>query len=138
VSRPDVVTAQVRIAAPPSVVFPYFTDPELMTQWIGQWAELEPQAGGLFALDVEKTAVRGRYLEVDPYTRIVFTWGVPGSDIIPPGSTTVEVVLTEAGPDTIVQLLHRDLPPDQRAPHGAGWNSYLGRLVDVIAPSGAS
>jgi uncharacterized protein YndB with AHSA1/START domain len=102
-----------------------------MVRWIGQWADLRPEAGGLFALDVEKTPVRGRFIAVEPPTRVVFTWGIPGSDVLPAGSTTVEVRLTADGSDTIVELFHRDLPTDQRASHKAGWTSFLGRLGGI-------
>ncbi len=40
------VTATTRIAAPPEVVFPYFTDPALIVTWMGDRADLDPQPGG--------------------------------------------------------------------------------------------
>ena len=47
---------EVRIDAPPEVVFPYFTDPARYVQWMGTRADLEPLAdvvldsvGGLLA-----------------------------------------------------------------------------------------
>lgn len=126
-----IVTATVRIAAPPDEVFDYFVDPALMTEWIGHWADLRPEPGGLFALDVETSRVRGRFLVVEPPRRVVFTWGVPGDESLPEGSTTVEVRLTADGSDTMVELVHRDLPADQRSPHRAGWTRYLGRLTGV-------
>ena len=87
------ISASVRIAAPPEVVFPYFTDPELIVTWIGERAELDARAGGTFAVDFGSTAARGTYVAVEPPHRVVFTWGVPGDDTLPPGSSTVEVVL---------------------------------------------
>jgi uncharacterized protein YndB with AHSA1/START domain len=84
-----------------------------MIKGVGHWADLQPEAGGLFALDVEKTIVRGRCVPVEPPTRIVVTRGVPGSDLIAPGSTMVEIVLTADGPDTIVELLTTNLPLDE-------------------------
>lgn len=130
---PDVLTATVRISAPPAVVFPYFVDPALMIQWIGEFADLQPEPGGTFALDFSKTPVRGEYVEVDPPRRVVFTWGVAGKDSLPPGSTTVEVVLTADGPDTIVELFHHDLPAEEIDGHREGWTTMLGRLVGLFA-----
>jgi uncharacterized protein YndB with AHSA1/START domain len=78
VTAPEVLTATVRIAAPPAAIFPYFTDPALMIQWIGEWADLHPEPGGTFALDFASTPVRGHYVEIDPPRRVVFTWGVAG------------------------------------------------------------
>jgi uncharacterized protein YndB with AHSA1/START domain len=90
VTVPEVLTATVRIGAPPADVFPYFVDPVLIVQWLGEWADLRPEPGGMFALDFSTTPVRGEYVEVDPPRRVVFTWGVAGQDSLPPGSTTAE------------------------------------------------
>ncbi len=129
-TAPDVLTATVRIGAPPEAVFPYFVDPALMIRWIGEWADLRPEPGGVFALDIGETPVRGAYVEVEPPRRVVFTWGVPGRDSLRPGSTTVEVVLTADGSDTIVELFHHDLPAEERDSHREGWTEKLGRLVE--------
>jgi uncharacterized protein YndB with AHSA1/START domain len=133
VTAPEVLTATVRIGAPPAVVFPYFVDPALLIQWIGEWADLHPEPGGTFALDFTATPVRGHYVEVDPPRRVVFTWGVAGKDSMPPGSTTVEVVLSADGPDTVVELFHHDLPAEERDSHLQGWTAMLGQLVRLFA-----
>ena len=128
---PKVLTATVRIGAPPADVFPYFVDPALMIKWIGESADLHPEPGGLFALDFSNTPVRGEYVEIEPPTRVVFTWGVAGRDSLPPGSTTVEVTFTADGPDTVVQLLHHDLPAEEFDSHLEGWTTMLDRLVQL-------
>jgi uncharacterized protein YndB with AHSA1/START domain len=137
VNRPETLTATTRIAAAPAEVFPYLIDPSLIVQWIGNWAELKPEPGGVFALDVHGTAVRGTYLSVEPPERVVFTWGARGSDVLPPGSTTVEILLMADGDETIVELRHYDLPVEQRSPHEAGWASYLEILRRTAASLGA-
>jgi uncharacterized protein YndB with AHSA1/START domain len=129
VTSDDVLTASVRIAAPPAAVFPYLVDSSLIVQWIGEWADLAPEPGGTFALDINKTPVRGEFVEVDPPRRVVFTWGVPGRDLLPPGSTTVEIVLTPDGGQTLVELFHRDLPAEERPGHLEGWLRMLDRLA---------
>ena len=125
----EVLTATVRIAASPADVFPYFIDPALLVQWIGEWADLHPEPGGRFALDIGKTPVRGEYVEIEPPRRVVFTWGVAGKDSLPPGSTTVEIVLTADGSDTVVELFHHDLPAGELDSHLKGWTAMLDRLV---------
>ena len=125
------ISASVRIAAPPDVVFPYFTDPELMVAWIGDRVDLEPRPGGMFALDFSGVAARGHYVEVEPPHRVVFTWGIPDDAAMPPGSSTVEVELVAEGDDTIVNLIHRDLPPDREPSHLEGWERCLAELVAV-------
>jgi uncharacterized protein YndB with AHSA1/START domain len=90
---------------------------------------LRPEPGGTFALNFANTAVRGEYVEIDAPRRVVFTWGVAGKDSLPPGSTTVEVVLTPDGTDTVVELFHHDLPVEERDGHLKGWTAMLGQLV---------
>jgi len=124
-----VISSSVRIAAPPEVVFPYFTDPQLMVTWIGDRVELDARPGGTFALDFGGAAARGSYVRVEPPHRVVFTWGIPEDGAMPPGSSTVEVELVADGDDTIVNLTHRDLPPDREPSHREGWESCLAVLV---------
>ena len=83
---PPAVTATTRIAAPPYVVFPYFTDPALIITWMGERADLDPQPGGVFAVDVGTSPARGTYIAVEPPTRVVFTWGLPGNETMPPAA----------------------------------------------------
>jgi uncharacterized protein YndB with AHSA1/START domain len=109
-------------------VFPYFTDPALIVTWIGDRAELNPQPGGVFALDIGESLARGAYVSVDPPLRVVFTWGIPGSHELPPGGSTVEVLLTPDGDGTTVVLTHRGLPATQIGTHREGWEHQLGHL----------
>jgi uncharacterized protein YndB with AHSA1/START domain len=129
----DAFTTSVRIGAQPDVVFPYLTDPVLMVRWMGEWADLQAKPGGRFAVDIQGTPVRGEFVEVDPPHRLVFTWGAPGNAAVPPGSTTVEITLRPDGEATLVELVHRDLPPQEVAGHGIGWNHYLPRLAIAAA-----
>ena len=72
----------------------------------------------------------GRFLQVDPPRRIVFTWGweIERSPL-PPGSSVVEVELIPQADGTLVRLTHRDLPPGEVPAHQAGWSHYLDRLA---------
>jgi uncharacterized protein YndB with AHSA1/START domain len=126
--RDDDIVATEHIKASPEVVFPYFTDPALIVTWIGDRAELDPQPGGVFSLDMGDALARGAYITVDPPYRVMFSWGIPGNDALPPGGSTVEVVLTPDGNDTMVVLTHRDLPSTHIDGHRAGWEHQLGRL----------
>ena len=131
------VTASVRIAAPPEVVFPYFTDPALAVKWIADTAYLDACPGGTLAIDVRGNPARGEYVVVDPPQRVVFTWGIEDRADFPPGSSTVEVVLRADGDETVVTLTHRDLPSeDHRRSHREGWGEFLGLLAEEAgAPS---
>ncbi len=70
----------------------------------------------------------GAYITVEPPDRVVFSWGIAGSDELPSGGSTVEVVLTADGDDTMVVLTHRSLPSTHIGSHRAGWEHRLGRL----------
>jgi len=124
---------EVRIDAPPADVFPYLTDAELMVRWMGDWADLDPVANGRFVVDVNGVPIRGRYLEIDPPHRVVFSWGAAGSEHIPPESTTVEITLRPVDDATVLELVHRRLPPDQLGQHGIGWGHFLDRLIIAAA-----
>ena len=125
------VTREISVAAPPETVFPYFTDPERMTRWMGTEAELDARPGGVFNVNVHGSHVAlGEYVEVDPPSRVVFTWGWEDTDTaVPPGTSTVEITLTPDGEGTKVVLVHRDLPEDQAGRHGHGWDHYMARLA---------
>ena len=129
----DVYRTSIRIEARPAEVFPYLTDAGLIVRWMGDWAELEPTPGGRFVLDINGVPIRGEYVVVEPPTRIVLTWGAAGSDVLPPGSSTVEILLHPDGEGTLVKLEHRHLPPEEVPKHGIGWDHFLARLTVASA-----
>ena len=116
-----------------ATVFSFLVDPQKFVQWMGTEATIDPRPGGVFRLDVDGEHIAGgRYQEIDPPRRIVFTWGWEGSADVPPGSTTVEITLEADGPDTVLRLRHSDLPDEaQREVHAAGWRSYLAQLAQT-------
>jgi uncharacterized protein YndB with AHSA1/START domain len=143
VDQPEVATVverEIRIAARPETVFEFFTDPEKMILWKGRRADLDPQPGGIYRVEMsEQIVARGEYVELDAPSRVVFTWGWEGQKSsgehgVPPGSSRVEVTLDPDGDGTLVRLRHLDLPEEARQIHGEGWDLYLGRLA--IAASG--
>ena len=127
----DVLEREIRIAARPETVFAFFTDPAKMIRWKGIQAALDPQPGGIYRVDINgRDVARGEFLEVVPYTRIVFTWGWEGDGSpLPPGASTVEILLTPDGGGTIVRLRHLGLPLALREIHAQGWDGFLTRLV---------
>ena len=123
----------VEIAAAPDKVFPYFTHPESILRWMGDYAVLDPQPGGEFTLDINGVPVRGRYLKLDPPHRLVISWGHAGSELLPPGSSTLEITLSPTHAGTLVSIEHRDLPPEEAMNHAIGWPHFLGRLTVVVS-----
>ena len=126
-----VVEQTLRIAARPETVWQFWTDPQLMADWWGA-AQLDAQPGGTYRIEMERGPVmRGEFLELVPYERIVFSFGwEPGEGAPPlaPGSTRVEVSLVAHEGDTILTLRHT-LPDAQAEHHHAGWALYLPLLA---------
>jgi uncharacterized protein YndB with AHSA1/START domain len=129
----DVVQQTLRIAARPETVWRYWTDPARMCDWWGAAAELDPEPGGAYVVEMAGGGVmRGEYVELVPYERIVFTFGWdphPEVPAIAPGSTQVEVRLTADGDGTILALRHTGLAPAARLAHDAGWARFLPLLA---------
>jgi uncharacterized protein YndB with AHSA1/START domain len=125
--------ASIDIEAPPEVVFAHLVTAEGMLAWMGQFAELDATPGGVFAVDIDGTPVRGEYLEVDPPNAVVISWGVPGNDVLPAGSSRVEFRLTPIAAGTRLDLTHTGLPAVEQPKHAAGWDHFLPRLADAAA-----
>src|SRR5437868_11982774 len=101
------ITVERRIAVPPSVVYGYLTESAKWARWQGESAEIEPVQGGRFRMRVPNGAVaEGRFVELIPNRRVVFTWGWDGHPTVPPGSTTVTIELLADGEGTVVRLVH--------------------------------
>jgi uncharacterized protein YndB with AHSA1/START domain len=119
----------ITIEATADEVFDHFTDPELLTSWMGDFARLDPTPGGEFTVDINGVPVRGAYLHIERPNRLVISWGHAGSDQLPPGTSAVEITFTEQpGPRTLVELVHRNLPEAQLDGHAVGWGHFLPRL----------
>ncbi len=116
-------------------MFSFFTDPKKMIQWKGISAELTARPGGIYRVSINgRDVARGEYLEVVPFSRIVFTWGWEGDgSAVPPGSSTVEVTLAPAGDGTLLRLRHIGLPAPAQKEHSMGWEHYLARLAMAAA-----
>ena len=105
----------IEIEAPPQAVFEYLTTNEGMTAWMGQYADLDPTPGGRFAVDIAGYPVRGEYLVIEPFQRVVVSWGFAGNDELPAGTSRVEFLLTPITGGTRVDLHHRR-PAGPRGP----------------------
>jgi len=134
VTKTDVLELSIHIDAQPETVFPYFTDPERYTQWMGARANLDPVPGGTYQVAMGNgVEASGEFIEIDPPRRVVFSWGWNQDRAVPPGSTRVVVTLEPDDGGTRVTLRHYGLPDDdQRGHHGQGWHLYLDRLQVVV------
>lgn len=133
------VTYEIVIAAPAEVVYRLLTTVEGLKRWIAADALVEPWPGGHLRWTHENGAtMSGRFIELDPPRRLVFTYGWEGNLMgLSPGASTVEIELDEVGGSTTLRLSHRGIPPESSEDHRRGWIHFLGRLR-AAAPGDAA
>ena len=126
----DVIEREILIDAKPETVFAFFIDPAKMIKWKGIRATMDARPGGIYRVQINAQDVAsGSYVEIQPFDRIVFTWGWEGSDSpLPPGGSTVEVTFTPASNGTLLRLRHYGLPSPLYNMHVDGWDYFLPRL----------
>ena len=127
------VTKEIFIEASPEDIFPYLVEGARYRKWMGVAVELEARPGGIFRVDPNgRDVILGRFVEVDPPRRVVFTWGwEEAGHPVPAGSTHVEIELERRDGGTLVRLTHRGLGESSRGRHELGWTHYLARLKTV-------
>jgi uncharacterized protein YndB with AHSA1/START domain len=126
----DRVEHEVTISAPRELVWEFFTDADRLVEWKGRSATLDPRPGGIYRCTLDdRSVVMGEYLSVTPYDELSFSWGWEGDPLLPPGSSTVTVTLTEVPEGTLVRLVHTGLPHPRLDLHDAGWARYLPALA---------
>ena len=138
-AEPLVVRREIQIAAPPATVFAFLTDPEKILSWMGTEATTEAHPDGLYLVKGcggdRARAARGAFREVVPVHRLAYSFGWDGSEVVPPGSSLVEIDLIDRDGGTLLRMAHSGLPnAEQCAGHDRGWAHYLGRLA--IAATG--
>ena len=134
-----------------AAVYAACTDPEQMKFWMAPTdavrdseVELDVRVGGryrivMYAPNGETHRVAGEFREVVPPHRLVYTFGWAPSadgrlDLVPPGSSTIEIELVPSDDGTTLRFSHRDLPTSEwAASHAHGWDHYLARLAIAAA-----
>ena len=126
---------EVTIAAPAEVVWAHLTTAEGLVRWVGPEATVDPVPGGVLRWTHQDGAsVVGRFLELVPHRRVVFSYGwEDGRMGVPPESTVVEIDLDEHDGATTLRLVHRGLPPETVEDHQRGWAWFLGALRDTLS-----
>lgn len=134
------IEREIRIEASPETVYGYFIDPAKMTQWMAMKAESDPKVGGRLRWDMNGFDIaRGEYLELVPFSRIVFTWGWESLGDAPrPGATRIEVTLQADGTGTLLKLVHSGLDEASAETHGQGWDHFMPRLAEAAASGRAA
>ena len=126
---------QRQFNAPREAVFAALTRPEELMQWWGPEgvttpaAEIDLRPGGRYRFEMRGSeggqyAVGGVYREIDPPTRLVFTWIWEMVDIDIAGvETLVTIELAERDGGTELTLTHEGIrDAEHRERHNVGWN----------------
>ncbi len=127
------------IRADREAVFRAWTEPAAMREWFCpeggtvESAESDLRVGGRYRIAMRMphglSVATGVYREIEPPSRLVFTWRWEEGEGPKEGETLVTVELAERGDATRLELIHEGFPTaDAREGHEQGWSSALDRL----------
>ena len=138
------LTLTRRLRAAPAKVFAAWTDPEKIVRWFGPEqtivdsvsADMDVRVCGHFRIGFrtdygEYHEVGGRYIEVVPDRRLVFSWAWHST---PERQSQVTVVLRDEGDVTLLTLTHdKFFDGAARDGHRRGWTGTLDKLERMFA-----
>jgi|SRR5579871_1697903 len=126
--------------------FDAWTRPENMRQWFGPNRtianlEINPRKDGAYLIELEggpcdstiakaditpNVVISGRYIKVDPYDLLSFTWS---SNLDPTEETLVTITFKDVTEGTEVTLTHERFATElSRQRHETGWTGALDKL----------
>ena len=125
----ETLSKEIFIECSPETLFSFFIDPDKMNRWMGKQILLEPKIGGKYRINInDENIALGEYKEIIQNKKVVMTWGWEGSEVMPPGSSTVEFILTPMENGSLLQLNHYDIPIDKVTSNNNGWTHYMERI----------
>jgi len=92
-----------------------------------------PRVGESFHLDLDGTAITGRYIEVDPPHRMLLRWDRQGTDTATPTPTFIEITLTPTDDSTDVRVQFSGLCAEDVAFYRQLWARHLDRIAADLA-----
>ena len=131
------------LPAPPALVFRMNTEPELFTQWFGPRSfsakaiDFDVRVGGAYRVtlrppDADAFVLFGEFREVDPSTRLAYTFRYEAPDP-DDRDTVVRLSFADRGEATALTVEHGPfLTEARRALHEQGWTDSLDRLEEVL------
>lgn len=123
------VRRETTVEASPVEVWEALTDPDRLSEWLAEDAELDPVEGGELRLTFEDGERAGRVESVEEERRLAFTWERPEY-----GESRVEFTVEAVPAGTRVIVVESDLGPGPRALAAADWwVAKLGSLRATLA-----
>ncbi len=138
-SRPGVVEIRRQIPAQIAEVFDWWTQAEKLRQWMSPIGiaevNVDLRVGGAFKIVMKSGDMAiphtGAFIEIEPPTRLVFTWVSPYTG---PDPSLVTVELEPDGENaTQLRLVHSQLPSAVAPSHRDGWGTMLNRMSEEIS-----
>jgi uncharacterized protein YndB with AHSA1/START domain len=149
----DSIEREILIEASPEVVWGVITEPDQISRWFSDEAEVEARPGGAGTLTWRPGGRGGNkevemiapilVMDAEPFRRFSFRWGhqkdaAPGES----NSALVEFSLTEEAHGTRLRVVesgidavtHNDEDKNRYLEsHEQGWEKHLGELLDYVA-----
>jgi uncharacterized protein YndB with AHSA1/START domain len=149
----DSVEREILIEARPEVVWRVITEPEHISRWFSDEAEVEARAsaqgtltwrpGGRGGNKESDMVVPIWVVEAEPFRRFVFRWNHPrGARPDQSNSALVEFSLVAEGDATRLRVLESGIDAVTRGEqdkaeyleqHEHGWQKHLGEMLDYVA-----
>ena len=129
------------IDATPEALFNAWLDPKMLAKFMAPGPDMtvphaanDPVEGGRFDIIMkagdQELPHAGTYKEINPHSRLVFTWESPMSI----GGSTVTLTFKPVDGGTEVNLHHVKFQNEEmRANHEGGWVAILGKLEAAVA-----
>lgn len=133
----DVATVVRDFDLSPEMIWKAWTEPQYMSRWFGSdpnghvlKASADPRVGGVFSVtfadsDGTQHTASGEYLEVEPYSRLVFTWHWRSE---PGHSSKVTVVLTPREDGVTMRFEHAGIGYGSSHDYEQGWRQTFDKL----------
>ena len=138
------LTVNHRIAASRERVFDAWLSPQMLAQFMrpcdgeGMEARVEndPVVGGRYSIvrkleGGKEVPHAGTYLEIDPHSRLAFTWGSPHS--LDDSVVTIDFTAVDSRTTEIALRQVKFASEQARDGHIAGWTQILGKLSAILA-----
>jgi uncharacterized protein YndB with AHSA1/START domain len=156
----DSIEREILIEASPEVVWGVITEPEQISRWFSDEAEIDARPGTDGTLTWHPGGRGGdresdmivpiRVVDAEPFRRFSFRWNHPeGAGPDQSNSALVEFSLIEEADCTRLRVLESDIDAvthDEKGKarylddHERGWERHLGEMLDYVAsnPRGAT
>ena len=122
------IVKELVIAAPVETVWSFFADPAKVALWLGRSAEIDARPGGVVRVDFNGFDImRGQMIELEPYSRLVMSWGweTLADGMSQPGGSRVEITLAAEPGGTRLRLVHSNFTAMEHDSMEAGWEDLL-------------